>query len=848
MRALRWTDLAVPMLALGLGLGCDLFGTPGTDPDGGGVSVTGRFGDACTVPMDCNDGLGCIDGTCGFLGTTVEGAACRRSGECIEGFYCAPGTRVCEPAGTGEDGADCAFDGDCVAGLVCTIEGFGGRCRAGGTGDIGTRCTGQGDCLAGLSCIGASADNQICTDPLVARDENGDPLLDEDGNPIVIPSLPPFWPGETCVEEDGEPVEAYFRVPRGEGADRDFYRLPYPNDVRRTDGGLDLTGHPSPGTVLPFDILAQYIEASEGDLEGFATNPTVYFRFSRPYEFGDINGDTVLLYDLETGGLLGRSWLVSAGPFTRYICPNWVGVRTGPGAPLRPGRTYAAILTTGIRSTDGETFQRGADLDALLAETAPSDATLAAAYPAYAPLRAFLAEGVEGRPTSAEVLNAAVFTTQDAQAPIPALREAIRAEAAPTLSDLTVCADGVASPCDDGEQRTCATDERYWEVHGRIGLPVFQEGTAPYELPEDGGGITYDADGVPQRVRTEDVCMVMTIPKVAAVPEEGFPVVLYGHGTGGASTSPVRNGLAGQFASEDGGAGVANAVTIGFDLPQHGTRRGDSDRDPDGLVFNFLNPRAARDVFLQGSADMMAIVYWLESASVPSTELPGTFDDGAVTFDATRIAVFGHSQGATHAALILPHEPSVFAFLLSGAGGDLAQSLLTKTQPVDIASAVPFALLDADGDGRLVGGAFHPTMQLFQQFFERVDPVNYGLHYFREPVEGRPVPHIFMTYGIGDTFSTEETQQALARAARFPQVTPELSEVDLGLPTVAPGVQGNVARGGELEPVTIALRQYQQTDPDDDGHFVAFREDAGRADVVRFLLQALAGATPQVGD
>src|SRR5689334_15986651 len=115
---------------------------------------------------------------------------------------------------------------------------------------------------------------------------------------MPLPPSVPFWAGETCTEDMGAPT-AYFSVPRT-GVQQDFYRLPYPNDVRRTATGLDLSTHPSPGTVLPVDIIGRYLDASEEDLDGFATNPVVYFRFSHPYDW-DTVGDNIRIVDITPG-------------------------------------------------------------------------------------------------------------------------------------------------------------------------------------------------------------------------------------------------------------------------------------------------------------------------------------------------------------------------------------------------------------------------------------------------------------------------------------------------------------------------------------------------------------------
>lgn len=832
--------LLVFALAFSFGCECDFFG--GSTPDAGPINQ--GVGDACMDVTHCRQGLICAaDDTCQPAGTTLEGGPCALTGDCAEGLYC-DARRVCSPAGTGADGADCQTTADCEPGLVCSLDGLGFRCRAAGAGDLGEACTVDLDCLAGLRCIVSDRGDRACGSP--------PPFGGDGGIGGELPPTLPRWDGVECApDEEALPPTAFFRVPRGEG-DGDFYRLPFPNDVRRTTDGISLAGHPSVGSVLATDILGQIIEAAEQDLTGFATNPVIYFRFSRRFHWDDVNGDTLLWLDITPGspdynrGTLNRSWLTTAGPITRYICPNWLAMRRGHGSPLRPGTTYAAIVLRGVReelgdNMPGEEFARDADLDALLSDTAPTgDSALAAAWGEYATLRAFLADPMNTTITADRILNAAVFTTQDPRTLIPAMRGEIRSAPVPAITDLTVCDDGVVSPCDDGEQRVCGpSSTAYWEIHARISLPQFQEGTAPFETPQDGGAIALDAAGTPMIQRDEPVCMVMTIPRLATAPAGGFPVLFVAHGTGGAFTAPVASGISEIAATGDPGTGAPNAITIAIDMPLHGSRRGASTRASDFLVFNVANPRAARDNFLQGAADLMSLVYWAETFTLPAAMSPTGFD---VALDATRFVLFAHSQGANHAGLMLPYEPAIRAVELSGAGADLTESLLTKTQPVNIARALPLALLDVDRDGNLATGGNHPALALIQMFYERADPVNFGRYVWREPL-GATVPHVFMTYGLGDSFSTERTMTANARALGLTQVLPELTDLD-GAPVMPPLVGNEDVMGTAY---TLGVRQYTPN-AGDDGHFVSTLTAEGRADTERFLLQALAGSTPAIGE
>lgn len=825
-RASRWVSVVV-FLA-----GCGVFeaskdpclSNPRSCIDTGLPTLeAGKRGSPCETEEQCAGALrlACVAGVCDFAGILVAGDPCRATGECGPDLFCSieDASLQCKPAGQGTEGTRCSSAADCKHGLICGYDqGLSKHCLAAGEGDVGTACEGITDCLAGLLCQPTNADPNVkACSPL---------------DPTNLPSA--VWTGLECPPEAAGAV-SYFRVPRG-ADDGDFFRLPFPNDVRRTATGLDLHGFPSAGDLfgIGVDFVGSYAMTASQDLTGFATNPVVYFRFSRPYV--GASKESILLFDItqgtpEYGKALSRAWGVSSGSVTRYVCENWINVRTNSGEPLLPNHTYAALLTTGITTSTGEAFSRDTDFAALLAGAAPSDPALSKAYGDYAPLRTFLASPqAAGKVSPDAVLNAAVFTTQDPTTLIKGLRTAVRAAQAPTVKDVTRCAAGVTSPCNDGAERVCGADNpAYSEIHGRITLPIFQNGEAPYL--NAGGNITLDANGTAQVVRTEDVCFGLILPKAAA-PAGGYPLVVYGHGTGGS----FKSGL-----SDLAALPAAGTAVLTIDLPQHGSRKNGSDMGSDELFYNFTNPRAARDNVAQGSADLFSLVYWARSAAGDAASPFGQ----AFHFDPNKLALFGHSQGATHVSLALPYENDAIGAVLSGVGGDLSEALTTKKSPIDIASAIPLVLGDPEAGAEKSCpnciGSNHPVLALLQSFFERVDPVNFAPQLPKPPIGTTP-KHVFMTYGIGDTYSPEASQQAYAIAAQFGMVQPVLAPFAAVKP-VAPPLKSNVQVVQDSF-YTQGARQYQPAQGED-GHFVYL--SGGKADWERFLGDLLAGEAPVIG-
>ncbi|MDB4998637.1 MAG: hypothetical protein JWM74_6069 [Myxococcaceae bacterium] len=790
--------------------------TPGQPEGGLDASIEagggGGVGAACDAARACRPGLACTDGKCAPGHASEDGTACTISAECKQGSYCGP-TRTCAPAGTGGDGAACTSDGDCGSGLRCNIVGFGAECKAEGTGDVGGACKRAGDCFGGLVCgVGA------CVPP-------------PPGGPLAIPS----WRGADCPADDPGPTKVYFRVPRGSN-DGDFFRLPFPNDVRRKAGHPDLSGFPTPGPeLLGFDVVDRYLRDVEQRSDGFSAYPTVTLRFSGDFDLDSLKGTGVVRWvDVTTGEPgddRGWGWSATTGR-SPYVCPRSMAIRPSQGAPLTPGHTYAVMLSNGAKAAGGQPLARDADLDALLSPTTPSDAALAAAHASYAPLRAWIAaKSVD----AATIAGATVFTV-GTQPIVSRLATAVAAAAAPTSSGWIKCGGAAASPCAQatGDRACGPVDPAFDELHALVKLPIFQSGTAPYFAPTDGGEITVDGAGTPQLQRTEDVCLALTVPK-GTMPAGGWPLVIYAHGTGGSFRSHITESVASRLASvDDGAGGQVKMAVLGIDQVQHGPRRGASQETPQKLFYNFANPSAARGNPLQGAVDQMALVRFAGAFDLAA----GASPTGAEIKFAPGIAFWGHSQGATVDAIALPYVTGVAGAVLSGEGASLIDALVTKKNPVNIAAALPFVLQDPSV------GTSHPVLSVLQNAIDAADPLNHAAFIAKSPLTPGAAKHVFQPYGLGDTYSPPATEATFAIAAGLRLLTPSASVTapdSIGGATATPvPVSGNLSDG--VRPITAVVREYAPSGYD--GHFVSFKESTAQADVAHFLADVVAGKTP----
>ncbi|HEX9296538.1 MAG TPA: hypothetical protein VF881_11905, partial [Polyangiaceae bacterium] len=272
---------------------------------------------------------------------------------------------------------------------------------------------------------------------------------------------------------------------------------------------------------------------------------------------------------------------------------------------------------------------------------------------------------------------------------------------------------------------------------------------------------------------------------------------------------------------------------------EHGPRRGTSTASPENLFYNFANPRAARDNAVQGGADQMSLTKFAASLDIKDLGLTGA----EVKIDPAAITFWGHSQGATEGGIAAPYMAELAGVVFSGQGASLLDALLTKTSPVDIAAALPFALSDVDPStpSGLRGDGMHPVLSLLQMYLDPADPLNHAALIAPAALGGH---HVFQVYGQKDTFSPPITEMTYAVAAQLSVAPHDSSVTTADYPQQLPEKSGSISAnvGGRL---TAVVRQYAPP-AGIDGHFVAYQNPTARRDVVRFLDDLAKGIAPTV--
>jgi predicted esterase len=599
---------------------------------------------------------------------------------------------------------------------------------------------------------------------------------------------------------DSAPTTALFAIPGGPPGD-DFYALPFPNDLWRTaDNHLDLSQFPTNSLIVD-----TYRQAAQ-QLDGFGLNEAIYLRFDGPLDptslpdaATSMTADaSVYLVNLDASSPDFKARTPIAVKFradpTATLGGNHIVARPFPGFGLADGTTYALVVTDRIRDAGGGRVAPAASFAQLLGTG--GDQITQDARGVYAPLLDYLDAPDDDE--RADVVSAAVFTTQHATSIIPAIRKAIFAAPAPVGAAVT-------SPSSNATFKTFT---------GTYMAPNLQVGDPPYHNPPE-GEIRVDTDGAAVVQRMEPMRFALTVPP-GATPAGGFPIAIYAHGTGGDYVSFIDDGTAGALALE----GIA---VISTDQVLHGPRNPGGNPELD--FFNIANPFAMRDNSLQGAADAFAQLRLAQGLSIA---------DGARTikFNPAKVFFFGHSQGGLTGPGFVAFEPSLSGAVMSGTGGLLYLALLYKTAPIDIPMLVQTFLRDDPVDED------NPSLALFQMWAEREDGANYAPLMVRHPgtaPDGSPLArrNVFQTEGFTDTFTPNLSIEAFATALGG-DIASTVDEKDVagltlrGRSVMPPPFSGN------LDGATAVLAQYKQQ-PGSDGHFVVFDIPAAQKQASGFL-------------
>ncbi len=611
------------------------------------------------------------------------------------------------------------------------------------------------------------------------------------------------------------------------------FAAPFPSEhLRRDDGSIDLSAYRRERPT----IVRQVFDALT-PMRGFGTTSGVELAFEDAIDRADLPTGVVqsddalvqlVVVDPRDPSRLGERAPIrlffqeDGGPFGGTNVLTALPVQ---GIPLRAETLYALVVLRGIRTTSGALFGRAPALDALERHARPDglgdDAWLAyqSAYEALGSV------GIEAR----AVIGMAVFRTQD---PVAGMRRAVE------TTDRALDPSGPFEPAE--------VFDDYCVFRTTIAMPVYQEGEPPYASA--GGEWRWGERGL-ELDHEEQANLVVTLPR-RPMPASGFPLtVLIRTGAGG--DRPLvdrgRHAVAHGEAIEPGTGPARDFARVGWaglsvDGP-HGGLRNVTGGDEQFLVFNIQNPTALRDNLRQSALELVLLARSLDRFRVDATSCPG-LEASEVRFDASRVALLGHSMGASIAPLAAAFEPIYRGLILSGAGASWIENILHKESPI---ATRPLAesLLGYGRSGTTLTDA-DPILNRLQWAGEEADAAVYAALLGRDAAPG-DARHVLMFQGIVDTYIPPQVANALTIALGIdvagdvidrsaPRLTGIESVLDVlplsGRADIPYPAHANLAL--PLQRVTAILAQHPGDDVED-GHEVMWQTEPPRAQIRCFL-------------
>jgi len=633
-----------------------------------------------------------------------------------------------------------------------------------------------------------------------------------------------------------------------------FYDAPFPSeDLRNADGTINVSNFPSQDQAL---VIQQAVNLVATSARGFSSTAGVFFSASAsldPTTLPDLAGSTAddapaYLMDADETSPTYRKKIPAAisydddgGPFG---APHQITILPYQGVPLRAKTRYAAVITNTVRDALGRPLASNASMNALEAGAAPSGVGNAA-----------LAE-MQGALTAlgdtSNVVGLAVYRTDDPLAGMTAVLKDVLARPMPAPN----------APFSANE-----VFDDYCVYSTTIDMPDYQappnpaDGeTQPYAFAKSGGEWTFDSNGNPIFQRNETANVVVTIPRMV-MPANGFPTVVFSRTGAGGNRPLVDRGVQpaeGQPAITPGTGPALEFARVGFagisiDGPLGGLRNptGDPNQE-DFLIFNISNPGAIRDNIRESAMELALTAHILDSLTVDASACP-TVANASTKFDTSKLALMGHSMGATISPLSAAFEPRFGDVILSGCGGSFIENVLYKDLPVLIRPLAEVLIGYPPVGKHLTEG--DAALSLVQWAAEAADPPTYGPRI----LDGSGAPHnVLMFQGIVDHYimppmanaSTLSFGLDLAgtevdtTAAELADFTPIVDLFPLSGRGIIPvPAQSNVAiQNGN---VTAVLSQWP-SDGIEDGHEIMFQRPEPKYQYRCFLASYAAGGAALV--
>ncbi|TXD38262.1 hypothetical protein FRC98_05040 [Lujinxingia vulgaris] len=628
---------------------------------------------------------------------------------------------------------------------------------------------------------------------------------------------------DTQVDGGDAGPEIVGRQMRFEVASESYFDLPIPSDVRSIDGFEGVyTSWPGAEGI---DILEKWFTAADTRLEGWGLLGGIFAHFDGALDPTTVIADEEASLNFEEGA--PSIFLVDVDPASSeqgrvlpiaceyraeagtYHEAHMVGCLSPFGVVRRPNTRYALVFSDALKDEAGDAIVRSADLERLLQgeDVGPVDGE-----PYSQALEVLEDLGVEAD----AVRGMTLFTTHD---PTVRLRK---------INDWFNALDEPQVNADPGFELVEVFDE-YVLLRATYDVPTVQTGNRPYSNPPS-GSLALDENGELTRVDTQTIRFFVTVPR-QAMPEGGFPVLMYMHGSGGRAEELFERGpKPDEDTDAPPGSGPAGVVApygvAGFaaDFNLHGTRH--TSPDTTGLLlYNLIgNPGAAVDNFNVAASEVTLHARLLQQMTIDPAIAPEYLDagdapDGLIRFAGDRISAMGQSMGSTIGLPALTVDRNIAAGVFSGSGGVLIEVALKSVKPVNVGDALRVAIRMNPHEEL---NRFDPILSAVQHVWDLVDPVAHGRHLLEEPHPGVPAKQALQHSGLDDGYFSPGSRAAFSAAMGGELVEPLLEEEALEwMRWVGRDQVLELPAGGNRDGVTAVVTQYEPEVLD--GHNVAYQ-------------------------
>lgn len=664
-------------------------------------------------------------------------------------------------------------------------------------------------------------------------------------------------PGDDAVVDAGADVDAQIdggdagpevvgRQVRFDVDSEAYFDLPIPSDVRSIDGFAGVYSS-WPGAE-GIDILEKWFDAADTRLEGWGVIGGIFAHFDGALdpatviedEDASLNFDegapSIFLVDVdpqssEQGRVLpiACEYRPEAGT---YHEAHMVACLSPFGVVRRVNTRYALVFSDALQDEEGAPIVRSADLDRLLNG---EDVGAVDGEPYLQAMEVIEDLGVE--PDA--VRGMTLFTTHDPTVRLRTINAWFNEVEEPQVNE------------EPGFELVEVFDD-YVVLRATYDVPTVQTGSRPYSSPPS-GSLALDEDGALMQVDTQTIRFFVSVPR-QAMPEGGFPVLMYMHGSGGRAEELFERGPKPDADTDappgSGPAGVVAPYGVaGFaaDFNLHGTRH--TSPDTTGLMlYNLIgNPGAAVDNFNVAASEITLHARLLQELTIDPAVAPeyldaGDASDGLIRFAGDRISAMGQSMGSTIGLPALTIDRNIAAGVYSGSGGVLIEVALKSVKPVNVGDALRVAIRM---NPREELNRFDPILSAVQHVWDLVDPVAHGRHLLEEPHQGVPAKQALQHSGIDDGYFSPGSRAAFSVAMGGEIVEPLLEEEALEwMRWVGRDQVLELPVAGNRDGVTAVVTQYEPEVLD--GHNVAYQVAEAQAQYGCFVSRVRAGEATEL--